>query len=659
MLNLLFILVISTCSAANNSSVCLDKLKELIELPFDEFLETILPYYQLSGDWVGKFGYYDRCYRKDHSYTSVEIDQQLYKQYYGFCHSNKCSAKDFNSKDGQENIKKILNDSGIANLINIDPDTITLNFYDPQTYFPNIGWETYVTSGILLILFIMIIIDPILRFITACQNKHTPDVRDRRSSSLQSPYGLREGLQDKSQYQPTSIIKDFSIIMNYNKIINLKTIDPNLTIFNGIRAISFMMVAYGHVNEMTAISTYITEANLQYKSWVIILLYDMMYAVDIFFWVGGFFLGYVMCEERKAKTLHQKPLSIFLSITHRLMRIWPCYLLCIAINSYIIPYLGSGPRWFLEERATQCPGGAWKNALFIDNFYEDWQLCFSWGWYLTCDFQLFLTCLIPILIYCFDYKVFSKILIMLMIIGTLGWAYYLSVNYDFLIPGRNTYNPNYYYKFYVSSYARAPPYFLGLLIGILYREFKQSKKSGQATYLQQFRDYAQRNGQRLIMQLCCYGLGFGIMSYLFFGWKKEFNQIEMSWPKWYQHIYHAFCRFLFTFGLTLIVLPNLVGAYDLLNSKFMNNTLFKFMAKISFTMYLVHLMIILILTETFYETPSFAQLDLLTCFVCAVVLSIVFGLFLSLMVELPFGNLDTRLIKIMMRPKRKVDTLLD
>lgn len=71
----------------------------------------------------------------------------------------------------------------------------------------------------------------------------------------------------------------------------------------------------------------------------------------------------------------------------------------------------------------------------------------------------------------------------MMIIGTLGWSYYLSVHYDFLIPGRNTYNPDYYYKYYVSSYARAPPYFLGLLVGILYREFKQSKKSGKITYL--------------------------------------------------------------------------------------------------------------------------------------------------------------------------------
>lgn len=56
------------------------------------------------------------------------------------------------------------------------------------------------------------------------------------------------------------------------------------------------MVAYGHVSEITALSTYIDEVNLSYRGWLVVNLYNMMYAVDIFFWVGGFFLGYVMCE---------------------------------------------------------------------------------------------------------------------------------------------------------------------------------------------------------------------------------------------------------------------------------------------------------------------------------------------------------------------------
>lgn len=68
----------------------------------------------------------------------------------------------------------------------------------------------------------------------------------------------------------------------------------------------------------------------------------------------------------------KNPLSLFIAILHRLLRIWPCYILCIAINSYIIPFLGSGPRWFLNEGSTACTAGSWKNILFIDNFFEDW-----------------------------------------------------------------------------------------------------------------------------------------------------------------------------------------------------------------------------------------------------------------------------------------------
>lgn len=45
--------------------------------------------------------------------------------------------------------------------------------------------------------------------------------------------------------------------------------------------------------------------------------------------------------------------------------------------------------------------------------------------------------------------------------------------------------------------------------------------------------------------------------------------------------------------------------------------------------------------------------------ICTVILSIVFGTILSLLLELPFGNLDNRLMKIIVRPTKKVNTLLD
>jgi hypothetical protein len=46
--------------------------------------------------------------------------------------------------------------------------------------------------------------------------------------------------------KPSGIIADFSLIENYRKLMNLKTIDPNLAVFNGVRSTAFMMVVFGH-----------------------------------------------------------------------------------------------------------------------------------------------------------------------------------------------------------------------------------------------------------------------------------------------------------------------------------------------------------------------------------------------------------------------------
>jgi peptidoglycan/LPS O-acetylase OafA/YrhL len=75
---------------------------------------------------------------------------------------------------------------------------------------------------------------------------------------------------------------------------------------------------------------------------------DMLYSVDMFFWIGGFFLGFVACEVKKIAQIKKGGIgAIFIMITHRILRIWPCYLITILILWKIFPYLGDGPRWFL------------------------------------------------------------------------------------------------------------------------------------------------------------------------------------------------------------------------------------------------------------------------------------------------------------------------
>lgn len=72
----------------------------------------------------------------------------------------------------------------------------------------------------------------------------------------------------------------------------------------------------------------------------------MLYSVDIFFWIGGFFIGYVLYEIKKCEQIKKKPASVFMIILHRLFRIWPCYLLAIMLDTYVAPHVGDGPRWF-------------------------------------------------------------------------------------------------------------------------------------------------------------------------------------------------------------------------------------------------------------------------------------------------------------------------
>jgi len=54
--------------------------------------------------------------------------------------------------------------------------------------------------------------------------------------------------------------------------------------------------------------------------------------------------------------------------------------------------------------------------LFIDNLFDDNHYCMGWGWYLSCDMQLFLACLIPVYIYARFSPMKAKIAIVILLI---------------------------------------------------------------------------------------------------------------------------------------------------------------------------------------------------------------------------------------------------
>lgn len=122
----------------------------------------------------------------------------------------------------------------------------------------------------------------------------------------------------------------------------------------------------------------------------------------------------------------------------------------------------------------------WKPLLFVDNLVDNGaDMCMGWGWYLQNDMQIFIYCMLLLLIYsknrlaCFG-------LSMLTCLGS--WIYSFVVTYinnyvhvahviDFL-----KWN-EYFTNIYIKPWIRCPPYIFGLVLGIFYIEYLNSLKS--------------------------------------------------------------------------------------------------------------------------------------------------------------------------------------
>jgi peptidoglycan/LPS O-acetylase OafA/YrhL len=111
------------------------------------------------------------------------------------------------------------------------------------------------------------------------------------------------------------------------------------------------------------------------------------FAVDTFFWIGGFLITIGLVDQMmKAKSF----LKFYgFSVLHRFIRIWPTYMLAILVYWKVAPYIFNGPIWYTFSIVTNsCSnGGILYNMFFIDNFAnhgpQGMDYCFGWVIYIS------------------------------------------------------------------------------------------------------------------------------------------------------------------------------------------------------------------------------------------------------------------------------------
>jgi peptidoglycan/LPS O-acetylase OafA/YrhL len=91
-----------------------------------------------------------------------------------------------------------------------------------------------------------------------------------------------------------------------------------------------------------------------------------LFAVDVFFYVGGLLVAYVVLRDSSKNNL-----KYLVAIFQRFLRFWPSYLFAIMVYYSVYLHLGSGPIWGSDTESVLWCQKIWKPFFFIDNLVDN------------------------------------------------------------------------------------------------------------------------------------------------------------------------------------------------------------------------------------------------------------------------------------------------
>lgn len=544
-----------------------------------------------SGKGINEVGDYEACTRKGWQYMVLETKgAREIKAFLGVCLPIKCEAEEVELFTSQYKIH--LKDPGEYPLTPAGVIFITLTL----TYFLTILISTY------------------LHYIS-------------------------------DKYLNYTIIKAFTLIESFQNLSKIRQ-NNKLGVINGLKIISYAWVVYSHCLLFKTEAAVINVEEVQniLLTWWSTLVVGGEFAVDIFFYLGGFLLSYfLLIELEKSKGKIQWAL-IYL---HRYLRIVPCLGFVIGFNYFIIRTLGSGPLWGNATRSMEvCGKYWWTNLLFINNFVPDGDgnKCFDIGWYLANDMQLFVVG--PVIVF-FYFKCKNKILpwafFGTIFVINLGLLYFIAYYYDYRLLLIDKNNATFFFNFYIKPYTKFPVYLQGIFSGIVMSSFdKISENKINDDKVSDF--IIKKLTYNKIVSRIWIVIGLFFMIFLVLIQRPVYSDINKDvWSRNANALSLTFLKPGFILGLQVFILPVLMGQSNVINLTLGNSILEPF-SKISYCGYLVHFQILLIYF-TGEGNTLIGGIYIFKEFTVIFLLSSVAGMLLHVTVEAPFQNLEKALLK--------------
>ncbi|KAK9872837.1 hypothetical protein WA026_019624 [Henosepilachna vigintioctopunctata] len=414
------------------------------------------------------------------------------------------------------------------------------------------------------------------------------------------------------------ILVAFSFYTNGMKLLKHSINADQLGCLHGIKTISMMWVILGHtyLNLMLVAPidniSYLTDWLDDLASMFIL---SATLSVDTFFTVGGLLTVYVFMKS-ETTTMKESFKMVPMLYLHRYLRLTPAYaIMVLAYGSGLIKYMSDGPMLgILNGSIESCAKNWWSALLYLQNYSTTSGMCVGQSWYLSVDFQLFL--LTPFIL--IPLKRWPKyVLPSMAVLGVIGIAIPFYIGYSDNLAGiglgmMSPDFPNYYY----STHTRFTPYIVGMILGYYIHKMKKLQRIPKFN-----------RGTLSLLWIILVG---GLLFCIFDGMKFT----KDTGNKWLDGLYLGFNRTLWSVILSFIILLCCTGNGGVINI-FMSHPVFQVVSKLSYSMYLIHYIIILAVTASFRNVQHFSNFIALFQFCSLFSIVLILSVMFTLLFESP------------------------
>ncbi|XP_076183081.1 nose resistant to fluoxetine protein 6-like [Ptiloglossa arizonensis] len=265
----------------------------------------------------------------------------------------------------------------------------------------------------------------------------------------------------------------FSLLLNLSKVFSFDVGHDTLAPIHGLRFLSMLWVILLHtcltINVVSDDKTFKSSAETDF-------LYQTIsngtYAVDTFFFISGCLVSFLYFRTITRKNMREKKiikgncgqvLQFIGMVMYRYFRLTPPYLLVIGLIEVSMS-------WYYHNTMIDlytidydnCRRFWWRNALYINTYFDMNERCLIWSWYLANDTLFYIVGIIILIIGVRYLPVAAFVTIFFLIVSWITTAI-ITLNTQHVPSVKDPFA--HYDSLYDKPWSRVGPYLLGMIVG--------------------------------------------------------------------------------------------------------------------------------------------------------------------------------------------------